>query len=485
MAKRYRTLILEELREKLHIIVIATIIGLAVLFRISTFGDPRLSIATLDTYAFIRSSKLPILSLDFFTSNRPATIALVYKLLEPDSGYDLIQISRPAISGTTHKAFQSGLDRVVLTQRALAILSWCTLAIVVSRQLNNPFIKVLGVLLILAFAFSPQLADWDSVLMSESIALSLFALVIALTLELAIRLAKEGYSLHLSTRILIVVWLGVMILWIFSRDSNVYVLPVTIAFIVPLTLLPRFRRQLHTRVLLGICTALTALFLIHNLTLYKSDRWVNPFLNNMIYNVFPHEDRLAFFEKHGMPVSDELLAFRTSRGNERGFFALEDFMEWVISRGSSTYVLFLIDNPRWTLATLVWKAEFLFSENIQSYFRETPDNIPFRFKPFGDMLHPTSSSIIALDIFLTVSVLAAAIKRHEQTSLALGWMFVWLLVGEFVLLFVSYHGDSLGVIRHALVAVVPLRLSTWLLTVFVLDNLVPTISADQISKPKI
>jgi hypothetical protein len=87
----------------------------------------------------------------------------------------------------------------------------------------------------------------------------------------------------------------------------------------------------------------------------------------------------------------------------------------------------------------------------------------------GNMLHMTSSGPLLLGGVLTAALVLAAAASRSARGAAVAWVFIWLLLNELVLLFVSYHGDTLGVIRHVLVAVVPLRLSAWILPPFFLD----------------
>jgi hypothetical protein len=467
----YRQEILRDQRTFV-IPVLTAMITLAALLRLFASGNPDLSIATADTPNIIHSSRIPLLSWDFLTSNRTPTIALIYKILEPASGYEVARLSEPAVSGTVELAFNPGLHRVAIAQLVAAMLCWFTLAVVVARHLVNPILKILGALLVLVFAISPQLTDWDRVLMSESISFSLFALILALSLEMSVRIARDGRQLNLRTKILAGIWLVSLLFWVFSRDSNAYLVLVTIGALGAPLLIPRLRRHLATRALLVLIALVGLLFTFHNVTLNQSDRWVNPLLNNLIHNVLPYEHRVAFFERHGMPVSDELLAFQTSRGNERGFLELPDFMQWVYDRGASTYALFLLNDPGWTFTTLLSNVDYLFSVNTQPYFYRPHNAALIRLNSFGDYLHTTTGSTVVLAGLLTLGFLAMAFLRRDRTRLAISYMFVWLLLAEFAMLFVSFHGDTLGVQRHTLVAVMPFRLSLWIRAVFVVDQVV-------------
>ena len=476
---RYRREILRDPRSYV-VPAVASLIALAVLVRFFAFGDIQLSIANSDTQKFIKSSQIPLLTWDFLTSNRPPTIALFYKILAPRSGYEIVRVSEHAISGTTELVLNPGLHRVAIAQAAISMLSWLALAVVVARHLIIPLLKILGVLVITLFALSPQLSDWDRVLLSESLSFSLFALLLALTIETPIRIALDGHPLSTQTKFLAGLWVLTLLFWVFTRDSNAYLLPITVVMLMLPMLFMRVRRRIATRALTVLIIVSSLLFLIHNATLNQSDRWVNPFLNNLIRNVLPYERRVAFFESRGMPVNEEILALQTSRGNEPGFYEFPDFMEWVYEDGPSTYTLFLLGDPGWTLSIFASKVDDLFSENIQPYFHSQSSNSHLWLSSIGDILHSVSGSTLLVVILLTLAFLATVALRRNPKSLALGWTFSWLLLAALAMFFVSFHGDALAWIRHTLVAVLPLRLSVWLLSIFLADQIIEIVRTQSI-----
>lgn len=450
-------------------LLIGIIIIAAAVFRLSAYGDSCYAIGTADTHKFIAASRFPLWSKEFFTSNRPATIALLYKLSEPSGGYENPLISEPALYATVSLPVQASFCGVVKAQRTLAILAWSTLSISFARRLRKPWLKIAGVITVLAFAYSPQLVDWDRVLMSEAVAIHLYVLLLALTLELASRVAEDGKSFQGASWILVITWFITWTLLIFSRDSSAYTVPLTLLLIIPLILVPRIRSHLPWKVLVVICGILTILFSIHSVAFRSSNRWEISFFNNLIYNVFPNPARLEFLKSQGMPVSDDLLALGNSRGNERGFYELEEFIDWTRKDGYSAYTRLMISEPLWVIGSLLNNAEYLFSETIQPYFHETPENTPLRMLPIGNLLHPKTSMLLLLNGILFILIAFAAIQNQERTILGKVWFFAWMYAGALIMLFVGFHGDALGLIRHVLVATVAFRLMIWLLVFTIFD----------------
>lgn len=456
---------------KLAVLIIILVIFIAAInFRLTSYGDLRLSIGTLDTESYLRSADLPLLSSQFLEAPRPPTIPLLYKIFMPESGYELTTVSEPAVAGTPRDlALQPGFDRVVIAQVLLSILGWGALAGIFAARVKNPILKALACGVVLAFAFSPQLAEWDNILLSESLSFSLFALLLALTLEIFFRLGSDGRVASRRTIAWMIAWLVVATLWVFTRDTNAYFVLVTAPIIALALALPFLRKRLPLIPLavMGVC--LIGLFALQQSTMNNSRRWLTPFACNMIYNVFPYDTRVEYFRSRaGMPVYEELVTLRGFCG-EKYFLNYPEYMEWVYQSGTSAYSRFLLGHPRWAVQEVYKDLENLFSENAQPFFNGPPANRLSASFPLGDLLHLCSSGTALLAVLLTFLAVSIALARRDARSLAWAGFFTWLLLVEAVLLFISYHGDPRSVIRHALAAVMPLRLSIWLLLLTLFD----------------
>ncbi|KAA3648455.1 MAG: hypothetical protein DWQ07_05535 [Chloroflexi bacterium] len=452
-------------------VVIALVLVLGIQLRMTSYGDPSLSVSNYDSVEFIRASERDVFSIDFFTSNRPATIVLFYKLLEPATGYELTNLSSPAESLRIEKTMQPGLDRIALGQMWVAIFCWSALALSLARRVKNPVLKILIVILTLTFAFSPNLADWDSVLLSESLALALFALILAATLELVPLLLEDSKRIKPTTVALLAVWAIAMALWVFSRDTNSYMLLVMLASVIALLLFPGVRQKYNWRVLLFIAVFIAGLFMFQNRTLATSDRWVNPFFNNMLFNVFPYPERMTYFAAQGMPLTDEVLAFRDGLPNQDGFWEIPYLMDWVFAEGYNVYTRFLITHPGYTFQKVLDSFSVVFTENVQPFFSSDPEHTPQWMYYLGSLLHPVFNSVMFIVVLLTGLLVWQAFSTRGEKDVLMAGLFTMLVLGLFAMLAVSVLGDGLSTIRHAMVAVVPFRLFLWLLTIIVVDRL--------------
>ena len=105
-------------------------------------------------------------------------------------------------------------------QTWLSIISWTALALALALSLRQPWLSGLAFALTLFFSLNLEISIWDSLLLSESISFSLFALLLAAWIGMGLLPSKwqaglMGWAL-LSGVIIIT------ILYSFARDTNLY-----------------------------------------------------------------------------------------------------------------------------------------------------------------------------------------------------------------------------------------------------------------------
>lgn len=457
---------------RLFYFVLVAIVMLGV--RLGNYEPIGRSVSTYDTQAFVSSAQIPFWSKEFFTSDRPATISLFYKLLTPQSGYQLVNFSSPAEDQQQPLQEQPSFGAVATVQSLLAMAAWLLLAFVVYRQIGKPALGVIAALLVLAFGFAPPAAEWDYVLLSEPLSLTLFVFLLAISIELVTVSKPEWKKPSRFVIGLIITWFIVLIAWVFARDTNAYLVLTLIGFLIVLYLISRFRQSksvVSSRLLPAILAALALLFVVQGGTSQASGRWINPFFNNMLHRVFPYPQRLVFFETKGMPITEEVLALRVSPGNEDGFFQIDYLLDWVKENGAGTYVQFLLSDPAWTLEIFAKGLQTAVEENRQPFFVADTDGTPQGLYYLGDLLHPTSISVIWVVIAELVIFVFLSLRSRQTEKVALAGLFTVFFLGELLMLFVSIEGDALGIVRHSLGSVMPMRLFFWLLPPFILDDL--------------
>ncbi len=449
----------------------AVFILLAVVFRLGAYRGNNLSIGTNDTGTYLQTSKAPLFSWQFLTAQRPFTLPLLYKILQPPGGYQLQAVSEPAIpDGNVERSPQPGFDRVALAQMALSILGWVALALALFHRLDDPLFKLLGVGLTLLFAFSPQVADWDGVLQSESLHLSLFALLLALSIELAHLLSSKSGERSKWTYTAAAGWLLILVLWQYTRDANLYAVILSVGVLLAaLVVLAVRRKRLPGAILIAVVVLLLASIGLHRASMQASTRWMSPLIANIGNNVLPYETRVQYFVDRGMPYSDRLARWIKSGLRNHKYESDPAFMDWLNRDGYSAYTRFLIDTPLWAAQSLFNDLGSLFSENTQPYFSGSAKTRPLWLIPLADYLHPKTPFVVGLDVLLTGLFVYLTLRRPNRKSLVWAILLVWLLLVEGALLFVGYHGDYYSKARHAVSAAIPLRYSLWLLVLLMGD----------------
>jgi len=223
---------------------------------------------TADTASYVRISKESIFGTRFLATSRPFIFPLVLKLLTYD------------------------MESVVWAQGIFSVISWSALAVSAACSLHIFFLRAAAFGSIFLLSLYRYIIGWDSVLLTESLSLSLTALLIAGWFWLMMGWRWEKVLLILS----------VALLWSFSRDTNAWVV-LMIAFF--LFLLLAFR--LIDRKYLIFSIAFMIMFFLSDLSADFGDRWIFPFQNVLARRILPNEQAVEFFTNCGMPLSPELM----------------------------------------------------------------------------------------------------------------------------------------------------------------------------------
>ena len=154
------------------------------------------------------------------------------------------------------------VPRAVATfQFLFSVACWGVLAVLVARAVQVSLLKPIAFLIVLLFSLSDQIIMWDSFLLSESIALSLMAILVASGVWLL-----EGW--HWGKALFLVV---VAFLWTFTRDTN----PWVILMLAALSIVSQPR---SLRVYFDGSGWFVALFTAAEVSQHYSKNWVQPFV---------------------------------------------------------------------------------------------------------------------------------------------------------------------------------------------------------------
>lgn len=389
--------------------------------------------STADTTSYVRISNERIFSSQFVAAARPFVFPLLLKLLGGDQ------------------------EKAVWAQALFSILSWSTLAWAVASSLHFYLLKFAGFVLILLFSLYRYIIGWDSVLLTESLSLSLMALFIAGWVWLL-----KGWRWHKAFFVL-----AVGFFWTFCRDTNAWVVLMIAVFLLVLVVLRQINRNY-----LFLSTSFMILFLLSNLSADSGGRWIFPFQNVLGRRILPDAQAVAFFASCGMPLSPELtqLTGEFASGLDRAFYndpALEDFRAWLHGAGKSCYIQWLLSDPLESIRRPVAEFNTMISlENIQPFLfsRRFSPMLPARLEA---LLYPSRQSWI---LFLAAcGIMLAAVFNRAWTYNKTWWVAIFLILLVFPHYFIVWHGDVMGIYRHMVSVSIQLYLGIWALTLLIAD----------------
>jgi hypothetical protein len=345
---------------------------------------------------------------------------------------------------------------IAIFQLFFSIACWGLLALAVTAVVQIDLLKPVAFLFISLFSLSDQIVIWDGFLLSDSIALSLMVLFIANWLWLL-----KGWHWTKVMPLLIVGFL-----WVFSRDTNAWVILMLSVLLLTAGIVSSRRRYLF------LTAVFLTIFVVNEISQNHSERWLAPFVNVIGKRILPDPRRTAYFEQLGMPVTAEVmqLSGQLAWGQNHFFYkepTLRAFRAWVKTAGKTSYMRFMLAHPFTTIFEPFENVEELFAPSLK-YYRAAGFS-PILEGSLAEAVYPEKRPILLLwvpGILLLLSFLTAG-RSIKQI-----WIVpVLLIVLAYPHAALAWHGDSNDVGRHALLAGVHLRLGLWLLLICLGDLL--------------
>lgn len=415
------------------------------------YGDLRLSVATGDTHSYISASRAPWFSWKMFTSERMFTTNLVYKLANDPVKCPPAVLSLPASGKESFREVSQCFDRVALLQNILSIAGWAFLAISVAGRLNNGLARIIAVVSILLFGYTPQLAEWDSVLGAEPLAFSLFSTTIALTILVVFHVAESEHPFErMSDKLLAAGWAISLFFWSFVRDAHLYGVLTTFLLVAATLVLNKKIRKHRPIVVMEV--VLLGMFLLGYVSARASYRAGLPLINAIDEYIWPHPARVEFFRAYGMPDR-----------------ATPEYLDWANKSAFKAYGSFLITHPGF-IAMTVWEYRDYFSSDFsQAYF--PTDDLEYReiLLFIGGLFHIENHAVFLFDAILLIGLIGGALKYRTADRFAWAWLALWMVAVAGATLFINFIGDIYNTRRHVMVGVEWFRLFLWIFLMPYLD----------------
>jgi hypothetical protein len=397
--------------------------------------------STADTTAYMRISQEPVLSGDFLAGSRPMLFPMVLKM------------------------FGQQAEKVAWAQGVFSILSWSLLAVAVASSLRTNILRFAAVCLILLLGLYQYIIGWDSVLLTESLSLSLMALLVSGWLWL-----MHGWRWGKVVLILVAAFL-----WSLSRDTNAWVLLMIAGVLLMLLIFGIINKKY-----LVFIAAFGILFYFSNLSADLGNRWVFPFQNVLGRRLLPNTQAVDHFASCGMPVSPNLmrLAGEFANGQDRAFYndpALESYRSWLHASGKSCYIRWLLSDPLQSFGQPMSEFDVLVGmQKIQPFLFSGGFSpvLPARVEAALTLRQQSTLVFILASSLAILALLTRAMMRNKAW-----WVAIVLAALVFPHFFIVWHGDVLGIERHAVSAGIQLYLGMWILLLLASDELLGSITS--------
>jgi hypothetical protein len=439
------------------LVILAYVICLAAFLQVKfSYIDFSGTRTSRDSQSYARSADLPLNSLAFWAGERPFTYPLVLKIFDV----------HPAVIWP-----RDASERVWQFQIWLSIASWGLLAWLVSSKVRQNWLKPLAFAGILFFSLSFEIGKWDSLMLSESISVSLFVLMIALWV---------GWPSFSSNKLgRLIPWLflaalsAVTILYSFVRDSNPYFLVMAGAmFLLRIIFSKKGDPQKRTQLIYILVLILTVF--LQNVSLTVGNRWQVFIYDHLAYRILRDDSARNFFAAHGLPVSDTLMSILTMPGYQYQEMidsdpVMQPVKQWVEQSGKSTYFLYLLSNLGDSLAAPIRHASEMLDDRRVSYAYPK-----YPARPYTEQVNQISNAFYfrlpGLEWGAGIVLLAASIFWFLRRRTNSAWLVVAILaLSMYPMMFLIWHGEPMEIGRHALQVSVQFRLAAWMALMLFID----------------
>jgi hypothetical protein len=412
-----------------------------------------------DTADFLAGSREPWTSLDLWAGARPPVPAVLLKLAGGDDG------------------------AYVRLAASIAVLCWATLAVCVASAVAGRWARALAAGVVVAFSVTTPVTMWDRSVLSESLAVSALALVVAAVVQLARGLTPLRVGLALAA----------LVPWLATRDSHAVVAVVGGAGVVAAaaTLHVRARRagwasdsgadggsDVPTAAsrrrgagaaLLWLGVGALALGSVVVWASARGERHAFPTRNVYEVRVLPYPDRVEWFADHGMPQA-EVFSGPDARppayspgmppvvwvGDDDP--ELGEWLDWVESDGRATFARFVATHPLYLVAEPLRSPERAFNNALgdRSFYR--PLDMPH--VPGVDRVLAPPTAVVLMAAALPVGW---AIGRRRWIPLIVAGGITAALAVPHGLL--AWHSDGMETARHLVVPALQLHLGVLLMLI--------------------
>lgn len=350
-----------------------------------------------------------------------------------------------------------GPEAMVTTQAVVAALAWGVLACTVGGLVPRGWRRVVAGFVVLGFAATLPVVMWNRSVLSESLSLSLLALVVAGFIAVSVR----------PTWPRIAATVAVCLCFAATRDAQVWTVGMLAVATGVVAVVARVTHR-GTALRVGVlAVGLIGVVAISEWGTLASHRTTPDTADVLFVRVFPYPGRVAWFADHGMPEAERIdrLAGETPTppggvkvvGISQRDPAFGPLERWIATKAGSTYLLWLATHPWYVISEPLQRPEraFNFAHGDLAFYAPTDD--PMRSPLTSVLWPPVAELLVTAVLALVLGWLSGAWRTAPWWTLV-----VLTLVGVAAML-VAWNGDGQEVTRHTVEGFVQVRLGVWLL----------------------
>lgn len=397
-----------------------------------TAGQP---LVWADSHGYEHVAASPLWSFGFWEGSRPPAVPLLWKMTGSPSWF-------------------------VLVQSFVFAAGWCVLAWSVGQLVPRGWRRALASLAVVGFASSTPLVLWNRSVLSESMALTAAALLLAALLRLSL-----GYS-----RLRLLAVTAAAALCVGSRDAQAATTGALAVALVAVVAVRLLRRRPWWRP--GAVAA--GLVLVTWASVYSSttsQRTTSDLADVFEVRIFPYPDRVQWFADHGLPdvaIIDAAARLTPAPPGQAKVVQVTTpaVVAWIDSSGRDAYLLWLVTHPWYVVDEPLVRPEraFNFAGGSITFYAAAGRTD----SPLSAVLWPGWIWLLPIGAAGALGALATGPQRRRPLLAAAG-----VAAAGMATMLVAWHSDGQEVTRHTIEGLAELRLGLLVLLVVSVLSLTP------------
>jgi hypothetical protein len=391
------------------------------------------------------------------------------------------------------KILDEDQQRYLQLQAAVATIGWAALCASVATVVRGLWPRVAAVAAVLVFSLTTPVTMWERSVLSESLALTMLAVLAAAGLQLA-----RG----VTTRRAVLAG-AALVPWLALRDSHLTVAlagGLVALAAVGISLLLDVRRRQHVPApadgqatpadgqtafptgagkpwraplaVLGIVAIVLGLVVVIGAA--QGERQARPMRNLYVVRVLPYPDRVAWFVDHGMPQAEVFAGPEARPPVEHPGRApllpvgqddpeLQEWLAWVRDDGRAAFAAYVLTHPDYLVTEPFRQPERTFNNAFGDRSFYAPDDAPHL--PLVDRLLARPTAEVMAAAGLAIGWMVG--RRRLTPAFVTGAVVAGLAIPHGL---VAWHSDGMETARHLVVPAIQFHLGVLLMLVGVLPE---------------